>query len=113
MVMTCFPICLRIATLAISKCCRLWDSPSRIRLELDLGEAYRGGPLWLLMHGEIEYYSATSMYAADQARLRPIAPYVEALVLRRRVRLAKPERGKGNGFAWSMTWDSRRAERAL
>ncbi|MGA8539727.1 MAG: hypothetical protein WB566_09525, partial [Terriglobales bacterium] len=49
-------------------------------LELDLGEAYRGGPLWLLLHGEIEYYSATSMYAADQAHLRPMAPYVEALV---------------------------------
>jgi tetratricopeptide (TPR) repeat protein len=49
-------------------------------LELDLGHAYDGGPLWLLMHGEIEYYSATSMYAADQAYLRPIAPYVEALV---------------------------------
>jgi len=48
-------------------------------LELDLGEAYRGGPLWLLMHGEIEYYSATSMYAADQAKLRPFAPYVEAM----------------------------------
>ena len=48
-------------------------------LELDLGEQYRGGALWLLLHGEIEYYSATSMYAADQAGLRPIAPYVEAL----------------------------------
>jgi len=48
-------------------------------LELDLGEAYRGGPLWLLMHGEIEYFSATSMYAADQAHLTPFAPYVEAL----------------------------------
>jgi len=50
------------------------------RLELDLGEAYHGGPLWLLMHGEIEYYSATSMYAADQAGLRPFPPYVEAFV---------------------------------
>jgi len=49
-------------------------------LELDLGEPYNGGPLWLLMHGEIEYFSATSMYAADQAHLRPFAPYVEALV---------------------------------
>ena len=49
-------------------------------LELDLGEAYRGGPLWLLMHGEIEYFTATSMYAADQAHLQPFAPYVEALV---------------------------------
>src|SRR5260370_5895153 len=47
-------------------------------LELDLGEPYRGGPLWLLLHGEIEYFSATSMYAADQAHLRPFAPYVEA-----------------------------------
>jgi tetratricopeptide (TPR) repeat protein len=49
-------------------------------LELDLGEPYHGGPLWLLMHGEIEYFSATSMYAADQAHLRPFAPYVEAQV---------------------------------
>jgi len=49
-------------------------------LELDLGEPYQGGSLWLLMHGEIEYFSATSMYAADQAHLRPFAPYVEALV---------------------------------
>ena len=48
-------------------------------LELDLGESYAGGPLWLLMHGEIEYFTATGMYAADQAKLQPIAPYVEAL----------------------------------
>ena len=48
-------------------------------LELDLGAAYRGGPLWLLMHGEIEYFSATSMYAADQAGLQPVSPYLEAL----------------------------------
>jgi hypothetical protein len=47
-------------------------------LELDLGEPYSGGPLWLLMHGEIEYFSATSMYAADQAGVHPLAPYVEA-----------------------------------
>ena len=31
------------------------------------------------MHGEVEYFSANSMYAADQAGLRPFAPYVEAL----------------------------------
>jgi Flp pilus assembly protein TadD len=48
-------------------------------LELDLDEPYRGGPLWLLMNGEIEYFTATSMYAADQAKLQPFAPYVEAL----------------------------------
>ncbi len=48
-------------------------------LTLDLGEDYRGGPLWLLMHGEVEYFSANSMYAASQAGVTAIAPYVEAL----------------------------------
>src|SRR5205807_2762137 len=48
-------------------------------LELDLGEPYRGGPLRLLMHGEIEYFTATGMYAADQAGIQATAPYVEAL----------------------------------
>jgi hypothetical protein len=48
-------------------------------LELDIGKPYSGGALWLLAHGEIEYFSATSMYAADQAKLQPVSPYVEAL----------------------------------
>ena len=47
-------------------------------LELDLGKPYGGGPLWLLMHGEIEYFSATSMFAAYQAGIEAVAPYVEA-----------------------------------
>jgi tetratricopeptide (TPR) repeat protein len=47
-------------------------------LTLALGEAYRGGPLWLLMHGEVEYFSANSMYAASQAGIHAISPYVEA-----------------------------------
>jgi tetratricopeptide (TPR) repeat protein len=47
-------------------------------LVLDLGEAYRG-PLWLLLHGEVEYFSANSMYAASQAGVQAISPYVEAL----------------------------------
>ena len=49
-------------------------------LTLDLGEPYAGGPLWLLMHGEIEYFTANSMYAAAQSKLEPISPYVEALI---------------------------------
>src|SRR5208282_3266586 len=49
-------------------------------LTLDLGEAYRGGPLWLLLHGEVEYFSANSMYAAAQAGVEAISPYIEALV---------------------------------
>jgi len=48
-------------------------------LVLDLGEAYRGGPLWLLLHGEVEYFSANSMYAASQAGVQAISPYLEAL----------------------------------
>src|SRR5580698_8926275 len=48
-------------------------------LELDLGQPYDGGALWLLMHGEVEYYSATAMYAANQAGIAVVAPYVEAL----------------------------------
>jgi tetratricopeptide (TPR) repeat protein len=49
-------------------------------LTLDLGETYRGGPLWLLLHGEVEYFSANSMYAASQAGVQAISPHVEALV---------------------------------
>jgi len=48
-------------------------------LTFDLGEPYNGGPLWLLAHGEIEYFTANSMYAASQAGMTPVSPYVEAL----------------------------------
>src|SRR5215831_9475917 len=48
-------------------------------LTLDLGAPYDGGPLWLLLHGEIEYFTANSMYAASQAKLEPTAPYVDVL----------------------------------
>lgn len=47
-------------------------------LTLDLGEWTPKNPLRLLMHGFIEYFTATSMYAAWQAGIDPVAPYVEA-----------------------------------
>ena len=47
-------------------------------LTLDLGEPYRGGPVRLLMHGEIEYFTATGMYAASQSGIEPTAPFVDA-----------------------------------
>ena len=47
-------------------------------LTLDLGPTSPDKPLRLLMHGFIEYFSATSLYAAWQAGLSPISPYVEA-----------------------------------
>jgi hypothetical protein len=47
-------------------------------LTLDLGEPYGGGPLRLLMHGEIEYFTATGMYAASQSGIEATAPFVDA-----------------------------------
>lgn len=47
-------------------------------LTLDLGPWTQERPLRLLMHGYIEYFSASSMYAAWQAGLQPVPPYVEA-----------------------------------
>jgi hypothetical protein len=73
-------------------------------LELDLGEPYRGGPLHLLLHGEIEYFTATSMYAADQAGLYPVSPYVEALVQGKWVRVID-DMGFPAGGARTMTAD--------
>jgi len=48
-------------------------------LELDLGGVDTSGPVRLLMTGYIDYFSATSVYAAHQAGITPIVPYVEAL----------------------------------
>jgi tetratricopeptide (TPR) repeat protein len=47
-------------------------------LTLDVGEWTPANPLRLLLHGFIEYFSASSMYAAWQANLQPMPPYVEA-----------------------------------
>jgi hypothetical protein len=58
-------------------------------LILDLGEPYQGGPLHLLMHGEIEYFTATGMYAASQAGIEATAPYLEALIADKSVRATR------------------------
>jgi lipoprotein NlpI len=47
-------------------------------LELDLGVLNAGDPVRLLMRGFTDYFTATSMYAADQAKVKVIVPYVEA-----------------------------------
>lgn len=47
-------------------------------LTFDLGAWTPEHPLHLLLHGYIEYFSASSMYAAWQAGLKPVPPYVEA-----------------------------------
>ena len=48
-------------------------------LELDLGMWDAHKPLRLIIDGYTDYFTATSMYAADQAGIKVIAPYVEAL----------------------------------
>jgi Tfp pilus assembly protein PilF len=48
-------------------------------IELDLGEWDAQKPLRLIIDGYTDYFTATSMYAADQAGIRVIPPYVEAL----------------------------------
>jgi Tfp pilus assembly protein PilF len=47
-------------------------------LELDLGPWDANKPLRLILDGYTDYFTATSMYSADQAGIKVIAPYVEA-----------------------------------
>lgn len=49
-------------------------------LTLDLGAVDTTQTLRLLMTGYVNYFSATSLYDAWQAGLKPIAPYAEALL---------------------------------
>jgi hypothetical protein len=74
-------------------------------LTLELGEAYHGGPLWLLLHGEVEYFSANSMYAASQAGMEAISPYVEALDPQGKWRRVVDDMGFPAGGPRTMTAD--------
>jgi tetratricopeptide (TPR) repeat protein len=47
-------------------------------LTLDLGAVDVKSPLKLLMTGYVNYFSATSLYSAWQAGIKPISPYAEA-----------------------------------
>jgi len=47
-------------------------------LELDLGVWDANKPMRLILDGYTDYFTATSMYSADQAGIKVIAPYVEA-----------------------------------
>jgi hypothetical protein len=46
-------------------------------LELDLGPRRAGAPLRLILSGITDYFTATSMFAASQAGVSAIAPWVE------------------------------------
>jgi Tfp pilus assembly protein PilF len=47
-------------------------------IELDLGVWDANKPLRLILDGYTDYFTATSMYSADQAGIKVIAPYVES-----------------------------------
>lgn len=47
-------------------------------LELDLGDLPAGAPVRLLMHGFTDYFTATSVFAAHQANVTAVVPWVEA-----------------------------------
>ena len=47
-------------------------------LELDLGELPYGAPVRLLMSGFTDYFTATSVFAAHQAHVTAVVPYLEA-----------------------------------
>ncbi len=52
-------------------------SPSRTHLRWIWASVKPMAPLRLLMSGYVNYFSATSLYAAWQAGIKPISPYVE------------------------------------
>jgi tetratricopeptide (TPR) repeat protein len=51
---------------------------NRHTLTLDIGAWSQQNPLRLLLHGYVEYFSASSMYAAWQAGLKPEPPVLQA-----------------------------------
>jgi tetratricopeptide (TPR) repeat protein len=46
-------------------------------LELDLGEIDPQAPLRLIMHGFIDYFTVTSIFAAYQGKVEPVVPFLE------------------------------------
>ena len=74
-------------------------------IELDLGKWDPRRPLWLLTDGFTDYFSASSLYAAWQAGLRPIPPYVEALEPNGQWHRVINEMGFPGGLERTMTAD--------
>ena len=74
-------------------------------LEIDLGTWNPHNPLHLLLDGLTDYFSASSLYAAWQARLTPISPYIEALDSSGRWRRVVDDIGFPAGLERTMTAD--------
>lgn len=74
-------------------------------VELDLGAWNPRNPLHLILDGFTDYFSASSLYSAWQARLKPISPYVEALDSSGRWRRVVDDIGFPAGLERTMTAD--------
>jgi tetratricopeptide (TPR) repeat protein len=74
-------------------------------IELDLGSWKPDKPLRLLLDGYTDYFTATSMYAADQAGMKVIAPYVEAQATDGTWRRVVDDMGFPAGLARTMVTD--------
>lgn len=74
-------------------------------LELDLGDWNPRNPLWLVLDGFTDYFSASSLYAAWQAGLKPVSPYVEALDSSGHWRRVEGDIGFPAGLERTMTAD--------
>jgi len=74
-------------------------------LELELPEKYTAGPLRLLMHGFIEYFSATSGFAAHQAGVEPVVPFLEVETSNEQWKRVSDDIGFPAGLARTMVTD--------
>jgi Flp pilus assembly protein TadD len=74
-------------------------------IELDLGSWDESRPLRLLMDGFTDYFSASSMYAAWQAGIAPVPPFVEAQDDSGRWQVVVTDMGFPAGLARTMVAD--------
>jgi hypothetical protein len=74
-------------------------------IEVGLGDWDAAKPLRLLLDGYTDYFTATSMYAADQAGIKVIAPYVDAQDANGKWTRAVGDMGFPAGLARTMVTD--------
>ena len=74
-------------------------------IELDLGPWEESRPLRLLMDGFTDYFSASSMYAAWQAGITPVPPFIEAQDDSGKWQMVVPDMGFPAGLSRTMVAD--------
>jgi hypothetical protein len=74
-------------------------------IDLDLGAWDAAKPLRLILDGYTDYFTATSMYAADQAGIKVIPPYVEVQDAAGKWQRAIDDMGFPAGLARTMVTD--------